>query len=498
MYEMKRLGRGAAELTALADVLTKRADPFVVSLVFELINSCGHRHRPDRRSPWMVRWTVAGLEFSESCLTKTQADGRKAELITAARKGEPFDTATGLPLSELREKEAKEKAVTWYELGRRYVKSRWDGAPAKTRTTWADALATVTFEMVRSTSGMPDKAKVRWALYSWAFNANRHHEEPPADVAKALAWVAKHSLNVSDFADPKVIRRLLKAASVKLNGKPAAASTAQRKRRILHHIFGFAVEEGLLSSNPIPLVQWTAPEAEEEVDPEVVVSPELADELLAAVARQGRRGPRLVAFFGCIYFAAMRPAEVVHLTRDRCVLPEKGWGRLILNGSSPRVGSAWTDDGTSHDPRGLKHRPEKATRPVPIPPELVKLLREHLEAHGTAPDGRVFRTERNGMVQESGYGVVWAKARAEVLSAAEQATKLGKRPYDLRHACVSLWLNSGVDATEVARRAGHSVAVLLRVYAKCIHGGEDHANELISKRLARRHRKPTEAPDLGP
>ncbi|WP_405004969.1 hypothetical protein OHV13_12550 [Kitasatospora purpeofusca] len=38
----------------------------------------------------------------------------------------------------------------------------------------------------------------------------------------------------------------------------------------------------------------------------------------------------------------------------------------------------------------------------------------------------------------------------------------------------------------MARRAGHSIAVLLRVYAKCIHGDEDHANRLISERLQRR------------
>jgi hypothetical protein len=35
---------------------------------------------------------------------------------------------------------------------------------------------------------------------------------------------------------------------------------------------------------------------------------------------------------------------------------------------------------------------------------------------------------------------------------------------------VSLWLNSGVPATEVARRAGHDVAVLLKIYAHCIDG----------------------------
>jgi hypothetical protein len=35
---------------------------------------------------------------------------------------------------------------------------------------------------------------------------------------------------------------------------------------------------------------------------------------------------------------------------------------------------------------------------------------------------------------------------------------------------VSLWLNSGVPATEVARRAGHGVAVLPKIYAHCIDG----------------------------
>ena len=34
------------------------------------------------------------------------------------------------------------------------------------------------------------------------------------------------------------------------------------------------------------------------------------------------------------------------------------------------------------------------------------------------------------------------------------------RRYDLRHAAVSLWLNAGVPAPTVARRAGHSVEVL--------------------------------------
>jgi hypothetical protein len=61
-------------------------------------------------------------------------------------------------------------------------------------------------------------------------------------------------------------------------------------------------------------------------------------------------------------------------------------------------------------------------------------------------------------------------ARAEALTEEEQASPLAKRIYDLRHACLSLRLNAGVPPTQVAAWAGHSVEVLLRIYAKCIDG----------------------------
>ncbi len=44
---------------------------------------------------------------------------------------------------------------------------------------------------------------------------------------------------------------------------------------------------------------------------------------------------------------------------------------------------------------------------------------------------------------------------------------------------MSTWLNAGVPPTEVAARAGHSVAVLLTVYAKCIDGGRATHNGRI-------------------
>jgi hypothetical protein len=60
---------------------------------------------------------------------------------------------------------------------------------------------------------------------------------------------------------------------------------------------------------------------------------------------------------------------------------------------------------------------------------------------------------------------------------------------------VSLWLNSGVPATEVARCAGHGVAVLLKIYAHCIDGQADAANKRITDALGGAEPEPGEEGD---
>ncbi|MEU0836257.1 hypothetical protein [Streptomyces sp. NPDC005969] len=68
------------------------------------------RERPDRRKGFEVRWTVSGREKSDSFLTKGLAESRRFKLMTAARDGEPFDTQSGLPASEIR---ALKQRQTW-------------------------------------------------------------------------------------------------------------------------------------------------------------------------------------------------------------------------------------------------------------------------------------------------------------------------------------------------------------------------------------------------
>ena len=81
----------------------------------------------------------------------------------------------------------------------------------------------------------------------------------------------------------------------------------------------------------------------------------------------------------------------------------------------------------------------------------------------TPPDGRRCRGVRGGPLSESLYGRVWGLPRAAVLTVEEAGSPLARRPYDLRHAAESTWLNGGVPAPQVAAWAGHSIDVLLRV-----------------------------------
>jgi integrase len=299
----------------------------------------------------------------------------------------------------------------------------------------------------------------------------------------ALDWVGRKSVDITDLNTPSVVRTALDALKLKRDGTAAAENTVNRKRTVVSNCLRYAVERELLTTLPLDKVDWTPPETDDEIDFRFVPGPKLAKALIDAVGEQGERGRHLMAFFGCLYYAANRPEEAASLREDDFTLPEEGWGEVLLSMSTPRVGSGWTDTGESFDTRGLKKRARKATRPVPIPPVLVRLVREHVKEFGTAEDGRPFRAAQGGHLLSKEYGETWKAARLAVLTESEAVSPLADVPYSLRHAGVSLWLESGVSPAEVARRAGHSIAVLFRFYAKAIHRNQQRANQQIESAL---------------
>jgi integrase len=352
--------------------------------------------------------------------------------------------------------------------------------------------------MLAEARGRPDEASIRRALVRWGFNT-KQRSDPPAEVAEVLAWVARNSAPMSALAEASTARTMLDQATGRLDGKTAAASTARRHRTILANAMDYAVELGLLDTNPIRRIKWTAPKVSSQVDRRSVVNPRQARALLEAVRTQQPSGPRLVAFFAVMCYAGLRPEEAINLGRENVILPppvwdeesqqwrdpadDADWGELHIRSATPDAGSEWTDDGSSREKRQLKHRAEGDSRIIPTHPELTRLLRDHLAHFGTTADGRLFGGVRGGELPTITYRRAWIKARQMALTVAEQSSPLARRPYDLRHACLSTWLNGGVYTTQVAEWAGHSVDVLLRIYAKCVVGQDELAKRRISEAL---------------
>lgn len=436
-------------------------------------------YRGKRRNTHYVRWTVVGRSFRRGFGTDALADSFRSQLVMATRRGEAFDTATGLPLSLLQ----TGRDMSWYELAVAYADMKWPHVAATTRRTHAEALTALTVPMLASGRNRPDGKLLRKALVRWAFNTTQRGDPTcPPEVREALRWAERNSRPVADLVgDPALLRAVLDSLTVKLDGTRAASSVVNRRRKIFNAAVEYAVEKKLVDTNPIPALKWSPPRTVHEVDSRSVPNPVQARTLLDAVRAIT---PRLVAFYGCLYFAALRPEEAAALCKPNLLLPEKGWGELRLERARPYAGREWTDTGEDRDERPLKQRERGETRRVPCPPELTVLLHQHVEWFGTATDERLFVGERNREALPKLTVVrTWRRAREAVFTPAVLKTPLAKRPYDLRHAAVSTWLNGGVPATTVAAWAGHSVEILLKIYAKCLDGQDAVARRRVENAL---------------
>jgi integrase len=432
---------------------------------------------------------VAGQVHGDTFATSALADSRRSELWQAMRRGEAFDVESGLPESEVRaavEAADAQPPLRWFEFCRKYLAGRWRTSAAKTRESMADGLAAVALAMVQRGEGVPEDTDLRLA-FRWGIVPASAGEDPPAELKAAYEWLTTSDRPVLDLTDAEVFEDVQYRLSYRLDGVRAAGETYRRRRRALNTALEHAVERGELPENPLQRAsKKRVGSSDDVVDRRVLVNAIQGRQLLTAVSYVGswgrNRGRRLVAFYAVLYYAGLRPAEAVGLRLPDCHLPETGWGTLTLRETRPVSGKQWTDSGERHDRRGLKAREAAADRPVPIPPVLVAILRAHLNEFGTAKEG-VFGNERGGVVGSSTYWRVWEEAREYALPPERVDSPLVGRPYDLRHACITRWLNAGVPIAEVARRVGNSPEVIHRRYHGCIDGHEEAANTKITKFL---------------
>ncbi|MFF3747730.1 tyrosine-type recombinase/integrase [Streptomyces kronopolitis] len=434
-----------------------------------------------KKTTYTVRWELEGKEWRKPFGTVALADSFRAGLVSAARKGEAFSLSTGLPVSHL----SRAAGVTWYDFAIQFVDQLWERTSGNNRKIVAKVLTPVTIALLRSQPTAFKGVDVRRALREYAFNTLRRDQAPP-EVALILRWVQRNSLAMAAWEDENTVETALRAAGTKLDGTPVAASSVRRAKRVLNVLFEYAIKKKVLKENPLPKgKETTAAKTSSAVDKRSLLNKAQASKLLGWIYARPRGGRRLHTFFATMYYAGARPEEVVAIDVGDVRLPDADsddqWGELLLHTAHPEVGKQWTDTGEVREERGLKGRAADDTRTVPCRPALTRILRAHIEKEELKPGDLLMQGEKGGDLAGSVIRRAWRRARKEVLTPYEFGTPLGRRVYDLRHTCLTNWLNAGVPAATVAEWAGNSVPVLLATYARCIDGQLDDLKHRIEQ-----------------
>ncbi len=178
------------------------------------------RNRSSKSTSFEVRWVTGGRQHSRARPTKALAAAFLAELRAAARRGESFDVATGLPSSM-----GPRPAVTsWLEFVQDYVDMKWPQAAAKTRDSLTDALATVTAALVDEADQVPDPLVLRAALRQYLLPPAARDLPRPREVEAAAGWLARRSVPLSELSSARQL-------AVPWMRSPALWTARPRRRR---------------------------------------------------------------------------------------------------------------------------------------------------------------------------------------------------------------------------------------------------------------------------
>ena len=78
-------------------------------------------------------------------------------------------------------------------------------------------------------------------MNNWGFNTKRR-TNAPADVAERLRWLSQNTRPLRDLTQPGLARKVLEAATSRLDGQRAAADTVRKHRMLLANAMDYAIE----------------------------------------------------------------------------------------------------------------------------------------------------------------------------------------------------------------------------------------------------------------
>jgi len=413
--------------------------------------------RAEARKPRVARWTVDGKEYSRSFRTKAEANRFRSRLLIAQEDGERFDRPTGLPASWLPQG-ADTQVHLW---ARRWVGEQWPEWQPRTRR--GDVYSLARFIPLVTRAGCPDAPDgLRSYLCDTLPPDIRIDPDDPCE-----RWLSRWALSLGDLT-----RENLADVSHQLGvgdkDQPLANSTVQRYRRVAHSCVRRAVELGQIPVDPWPPAprgrsRRKVNRPKNAVDVRRLPAPASVVVIIDALQSHQPGSRTYQAMTAVVFYAGLRPSEVIMLRPRALGLPAEGWGSIAVT----EADVDWDQPGD----------PKTGNRTVPIPPRLVELLRAWVDEHDLGDDELLFRTRVGGRPSESN----WSRALKRACANAGQPRL---RVYDFRHAAATMMLRARVPLAEAARRLGHSVETLVSTYIGAMEGDDAEANGLLDAALA--------------
>ena len=421
---------------------------------------------PNANSPYRVKWRVAGRDKTRAFKKLAMAEKFHRELHAALERGEHFSSLSGEPNSLL------QSEATFASCASAYVADNYNQWEPSTRRSAIQALTHSVLFLKRSKSFPYDRKVMAGVVRQLLLKPNSIAQ---GEKMEALSWLLKNSIPLQDLS-PEILHNCLTSMSKSLDNKnDVAASTIRKRKQALHATLKFGVSKKYIQKNPLADVNFKVSLDDDAINPKSVLSPVECREIQHIIAGRGKRGLLASIFIACIWLAGLRPSEVAALRPSDIHFNESGVSEIVISRAIVEVGKSWTNDGLMSVTKQPKARRRGHTRSVPIPKELVQVLKPYIA--DIDQDSLIFPGPRSKDKQQpislSSIEELWAAARTT-----------NHKLYDLRHTNATILIYSGLNVAEVAMRLGHSIAVCSRVYLGVFNSQHSHSNAKVDAFLA--------------
>jgi len=445
---------------------------------------------------------ISGRGITKAAVTANYVNRLQQDYL----RGWEFDPDSKMFLDPDRPRDAPtERRPTVFTEALTYMGRRWGELEPRSRQSLERSLRRACIHLLRSdergTAPEPPAEAVTW-LRKVAFSPpvdpksfpTQLTDEWRADHPEA-AWWLEHSRAFTDVTTQDLVDmldRYLYNQHTDGDPKRVLPSTERRFVAELRPFWREVVDRLELEKNPWDReVLRNRGRAERQrrrigrirpVDRDLVLSYDQVRDLARCCADYGRWGDRVIAYTLLMGWSGLRPGEAAAARISNLQLSTAdgvhGW--LTIDRSRRReVNARWFEAGEDPDEGPLKSRAAGDARRVPLTPELVAVLRDHIGRFAHKGNDLLFTYDNGGMWDPAKHWIeVWQPGRAALFPASDTSARGQKlanlRRHDLRHAACSAWLNAGVSPKVAQQWSGHSqLSVFLDVYQGVIEGAED-------------------------